>query len=328
MFILSVLFFLGGLSENSHFFEVCAASVRSPKTIRYMNLYNRRYLYLRDVASFYGMNYSIANKKVVMYSKYSRLEFKLDSRSFVLNRVLSTLSYAVFLNKNHVMIAENDFSILLDPVLRSRVLPRKRIQRIIIDPGHGGKDNGAEVAGVTEKYLNLKLALPLVRELQCRGYVVFLTRTSDVYHTLLSRAEMGKRCKADLFISLHCNAAADSSVHGVECYVANPQGTPSSGGNTIAKNKTESDVVVRENALLGHTMQGMLCNKLKCADRGFKRKQFMVLRKSEIPTILIETGFMTNPQEFRLLQNQYYRKKLVDAIADGVDSYAQLLKAS
>ncbi|MCG8539445.1 MAG: N-acetylmuramoyl-L-alanine amidase [Clostridia bacterium] len=149
---------------------------------------------------------------------------------------------------------------------------RNRI--IILDPGHGGWDLGAVSMGIKKKDLNLKIAARLYFLLQNRGIKVKMTRTDDSYIFLGDRVRMANNLKADIFISIHCNAASSTKANGIE--------TLYYPGSTKGK-------------ALAEEIQLKLVDKLKREDRGIKtRDDFFILKYTSIPAVLIECGFLTN----------------------------------
>ncbi|MEJ2031605.1 MAG: N-acetylmuramoyl-L-alanine amidase [Deltaproteobacteria bacterium] len=217
------------------------------------------------------------------------------------------------------------------------------IQKIVIDPGHGGKDPGAiGPNGIKEKDIVLQVAKRvaqlLKQELGCR---VILTRDRDVFIPLEERTAIANTSGADLFISIHANAAPSASLRGVETYFLN-----------LATNKEAMQVAARENAtstrqlsdlqsILRDLMQNTKVNESaklakfvqtdivnglshsysKICDLGVRRAPFVVLIGAQMPAILIETAFLSNPEEARRLCNHAYQQKLAGQIVAGVSQY-------
>jgi len=195
----------------------------------------------------------------------------------------------------------------------------------MLDPGHGGKDTGAIAAKVAEKNINLLLARRIAAILRKRGYKVTLTRTTDQTLTLQQRVAAMQKHQPDLFLSIHCNALDNSSAKGIETYIANPAGTPSSGGNVFAKKAAPGNAFNRENALLSWLLQEKLLASSKAVDCGIKRKQFYVIREVSCPAALLELGFLSNAQERHLLLQPLYQDKLSVAVCDAVQKFEQTL---
>jgi N-acetylmuramoyl-L-alanine amidase len=293
--------------------------------IRYVTEAGSRYLFLRDVARYYGMRYShhTASKQVYLVSRYSRLLFKIDSRDSTLNNVSVALGLPVRTWKGNPILSDADFRLLLDPILRYRSLPQSTVKRIIIDPGHGGKDPGThgKILKKKEKDIVLALAKQLYSELKQRGYEVHFTRATDKAVSLSGRPAVAERLQADLFVSLHANYVETSSVAGVECFRLCPKGTTSTyGNNTNGKTRT-GNACDRRNTRLAYEIQKALVETSKATDRGVKQASFAVLRDACCPAVLVEVGYMSNAREEKLLASPAYRAKLARGIAEGIASY-------
>ena len=205
------------------------------------------------------------------------------------------------LNRNSIFLSEQDFSLLIDPIVRDESLSKKNINRVVIDPGHGGKDKGAVGSKVLEKDINLILARKLESMLSRKGYQVLLTRKTDKYISLGERGKITKRWKGDLFISIHCNAAANRSVTGIESFIVTPKGSPSSSKTRIQTNKVLGNSFDKLNSRLSYEVQQKLISMTGAKDRGIKYYRWQVLREASCPAILLETGFLSNLEEERKL---------------------------
>jgi N-acetylmuramoyl-L-alanine amidase len=217
------------------------------------------------------------------------------------------------------------------------------VKRIVIDPGHGGKDCGAiSPHGVTEKEITLALAKSIKEDLESRiGCKVMLTRSRDQFLALEERTRIANEAKADLFISIHANAHADSTLNGVETYFLNFAKDQESARVAALENrpsgKAMSDLKallqklilttkVKESAALARQVQRNIVAKLKTKgdkirDLGVKQAPFRVLLGAEMPGVLIETAFLSNAgDETRLLTRQF-RQNLVKGITAGIESY-------
>jgi N-acetylmuramoyl-L-alanine amidase len=219
------------------------------------------------------------------------------------------------------------------------------IHRIVIDPGHGGKDPGATGPhGTEEKTVNLRLAQELADTLrETYGYEVLLTRMDDTFIPLAERAKLANKYSADLFISLHCNASLSSKLEGFEVYflserASDPQADEVArlenaalaleGKDVPAPNRVKEvlrslvkTANINEASALGSLLDRHMAERLSEPSLGVKQAAFYVLRGAEMPAVLIETGFLSNSKEERLLQDDAYRKKLIDGIAAGISDY-------
>lgn len=201
--------------------------------------------------------------------------------------------------------------------------------RVVLDPGHGGGDPGAVYGGTAEKDLALQIAGRVADELRSRGIEVVLTRSTDteVYRggalrswspnaphsyqvwpdapkqrlELQSRADRANSSGADLFVSIHCNAASSTAARGIEVFSASndPLGT----------------------AFAGQLVNAMV-ERTGAPNRGAKKAALYVTRWSNVPAALVECGFMSNPSELALMRSASYQQQLAAGIADGIERFA------
>ncbi|MEJ5348799.1 MAG: N-acetylmuramoyl-L-alanine amidase [Desulfosoma sp.] len=220
------------------------------------------------------------------------------------------------------------------------------VRRIVLDPGHGGKDKGAiGPGGVFEKDITLAIAKELKKILEKEGgYEVILTRDSDRFLSLEERTAIANTKKADLFVSIHTNAHEDSSLGGIETYFLNFSKDKESARLAARENATSakhmSDLEAILNELLHHTKidessrlaqdihRGMMRNlesSVQLRDLGVKQAPFYVLLGAQMPSVLIEACFISNPEEERLLTQTQFQRNLARAIAKGIHSYRERL---
>ena len=203
--------------------------------------------------------------------------------------------------------------------------PRPRPRRILLDPGHGGEEPGASGSRLVEKDQNLVVAARVAERLRKRGFEVTLTRTDDRTVPLHDRPrEIGRR-NADLFVSIHQNAAATHSVNGIETFVAAPAHCAVSPGAAALTDDrpTPGNRFDRESLRLAAAVQGRLIAATGAVDRGVKRRRFVVVREADCPAILVECGFISNPAEQDKMLDPAWRGKIAAAIADGIGDYAR-----
>jgi len=217
---------------------------------------------------------------------------------------------------------------------------------IVIDPGHGGKDPGAiGINGTFEKDINLLFAKIIRSVLSSSNIKVKLTRTDDRYLYLRERINFAEKAKADLFISIHADAFTDSTVRGSSVYVLSKKGASSEAAKWLAKKENASDLVggvsldskddLVASVLLDLSQTASLEASIDVADRILKglRKVgrvhkrhvesagFVVLKSPDIPSILIEAAFISNPIEEKKLLTSKHRKNLCAAILSGLKGY-------
>jgi N-acetylmuramoyl-L-alanine amidase len=214
--------------------------------------------------------------------------------------------------------------------------------KIVIDAGHGGKDSGAlGPAGVMEKTITLSIAQGLARSLRDKGFDVIMTRDSDVFIPLRERTRIANKARADLFVSIHVNANDDKGDEGLETYILSLDADASS--TRVARRENEAgpnvsgdlqfiiqDIAVNgkinESSLFASLVQKAVVSSLRdadlrCRDSGVHQAYFHVLVGALMPSILIETGFITNPGEVRLLQDREYQARMVEGIVQGIEAY-------
>jgi N-acetylmuramoyl-L-alanine amidase len=182
---------------------------------------------------------------------------------------------------------------------------------IVIDPGHGGKDPGACGASCNEKTCVLAVGLALDIELRTRGFKTVLTRKDDTFVELAGRVAISNANRGDLFVSLHANAAAAAKANGTETIYA----------SQVLSNRSSS--VVPHSKALAERVQHVFSRNIPSPDRGAKEnvRNLHVLRNAKVPAVLVEMGFVTNPDEGKLLAANWYQKKLARLIAQAVDEW-------
>ncbi|MBQ7154946.1 MAG: N-acetylmuramoyl-L-alanine amidase [Synergistaceae bacterium] len=222
-----------------------------------------------------------------------------------------------------------------------------RRKTVVIDPGHGGKDPGASANGVVEKNVTLAIGLELQNILAARGYRVVMTRNSDTYPTLQERTDIANRENADLFVSVHVNALpSKKSMTGFEIYImALPTDKDAMNLAKIenreyieGKGMDTANVDRRTEMLLKILGDMQQNNKISESTdfaaalynagainglpmRRIAQAPFFVLRGAGMPAVLLETGFVTNAAESRLLATRDYQQKIAQAMASGIMNY-------
>ena len=224
---------------------------------------------------------------------------------------------------------------------RAPVVTRRGPRPVVIDPGHGGDDVGAQSPiGVTEKEVTLAVARRLARILESRGRAVRLTRDGDQSRALTDRTALANRLDATVFISLHANASTVASVAGAETYYMSLDGASDEAAAATAalENRAGSSAdgrspldlilwdlaqaeVLNESSRLALSVQGRLNARLGLRDRGVKQAPFVVLTGATMPAILVEVGFLSNPTEAQQLTRPESQQQLAEAVAAGVEDF-------
>lgn len=302
------------------------AEAAQKKGIRSSTIAGRRYVVLADVAKHYGLKMSVRSKDIVLYSKYTRVVFNQKKRAGSFNGVNLTWFYAPFKRGNVFYISEQDLFLLLDPLIRRKSLPKRPVRTIMIDAGHGGKDTGAIGTNKKkEKDITLAIALKLRYKLIRLGYKVRLTRSNDSFPSLERRVVLWKnaRPKPDLYISIHCNAAGNPTVSGIETFAVTPANAPSTADAKPSATVYPGNACNKYNTRLAYDIQKAMVKYFpNTPDRGVKHARFYVIRNVNCPAVLIETGFLSNKQECALLSSDAYQNRMANAILYGILTYS------
>jgi N-acetylmuramoyl-L-alanine amidase len=172
------------------------------------------------------------------------------------------------------------------------------VPTIIIDPGHGGRDEGARANGLVEKQLTLDLGLRIEKLLQAQGFHTVLTRRDDTYMSLASRIELANRVENALYVSLHFNKSSVASVRGIETFYASEKIILEPGwtfAGLFAKREPVQNLDRGEN--LAASIQTALVGRTEASNRGIKAHALFVVRHTKMAAVLVEGGFMSNPAE-------------------------------
>lgn len=197
---------------------------------------------------------------------------------------------------------------------------------VVVDAGHGGRDEGARAYGLVEKDVSLDLANRVELRLQELGFKTVMTRRSDTYVSLPERAEVANRVEYSLFVSLHCNKSPSTTAAGVETYFASEKVAPEPEWSFVgffSKPQPLANADRGEN-LAGY-VQAAILNRTEAGNRGIKARPLYVVRHTRAPAVLVETGFLSNPFEARMLSTAEYRQRVAGAIAEGVAEFARTM---
>ena len=218
---------------------------------------------------------------------------------------------------------------------------------IAIDAGHGGKDTGAIGAGhLEEKRVTLAIARALAERVnRVRGYKAVLTRNSDIFLPLKTRRDLARKAEADLMVSIHADSFADRTARGSSVFALSNRGATSTMAAFLANNENNADAIggvpvegkdddlvkVLTDLSLSSTMDSSLRigkdvlhsigGIAQLHSRRVEQAAFVVLKSPDTPSILVETGFVSNPGEARHLASQSYQSRMADAIFSGINRY-------
>jgi N-acetylmuramoyl-L-alanine amidase len=225
-----------------------------------------------------------------------------------------------------------------------------KIGRIVIDAGHGGHDTGTiGPTGLMEKDLCLDVALRLGKIIQQRlpGADVVYTRSDDTFVPLEERTHIANEAKADLFISIHANSSHDHGARGIETYYLNLKGSPDAMEVASRENATAQESVhdledlvkkiarsekIDESREFAADIQDSLAKRIQkqykpVKDRGVRKAPFVVLIGADMPSILTEISFLSNPADEQLLKKPDHRQRVAEGLYQGVASYLQSLNS-
>lgn len=216
---------------------------------------------------------------------------------------------------------------------------------VMIDPGHGGEDPGAiSKGGLREKDVVLSISREAKKRLEAMGYTVKMTRNEDIFIPLGVRVAKARAAKADVFVSVHADSFTSPTARGTGVYILNPKGASSAAAKFLAQTQNNADAIGGvqtsgnrqvDNAILDMTQTAtmrdsrqlgqLVLNELGKLNQLHKGRvddaNFAVLRAPDIPSILVETAFLSNPIEEQLLASSSFRLQCAQAIANGVQRY-------
>lgn len=234
----------------------------------------------------------------------------------------------------------------LRPQSRKKAAPASPKRIVVLDAGHGGKDPGAiGVGGVVEKRVNLAIAKSLLQRLEARdGYKVVLTRSTDVFLRLRERVRRGQRAKAHLFISLHADSHPDPDVAGASLYTLSEKASDREA-DRLARQANAADLIggaplndgpkevvgilidlaqretKNQSSAAADDVLFAMANTTPLLNRPKRSAGFAVLKAPDVPSVLIELGFLSNRNDARRLNSKVGRDQIADAIAAGVVRY-------
>lgn len=285
---------------------------------------------LDELARFYGFAYEPRRSSAILRGAQRLLHFSSDPREG--NRRGTLDGYSFWLNhpvadwQGRFMLSRADFTKTIYPLLWPQQAIRFRpIRIIVLDPGHGGRDEGTRGNGLVEKHLTLEVAQRVKSKLEARdrNVAVLLTRSRDVHVELRNRSEFARDRRADLFVSIHFNAVAAGQARGFETYALPPAHAVSTAGKAPHTSALPGNQHDAANIYLAYLIHAHTLNSIALLDRGIKRARFAVLNHAPCPAVLVECGFLTNPTDAAQIRADAFRDRLADGIARGILAYKQ-----
>jgi len=345
------------LAAGALFFGGCATVSRSPSVVSF-GIHGVSYVSLIPLCESRGIDweYDTFTKTVTLSQNGHKVSLLVDEALALVDGVEHHLKHPLRLHQGTLVVPLRFQEQILDAYFPRQAVPLQpavtqvsapsRIKRIVIDAGHGGKDPGAiGRSGTREKDVTLDIAKRLAAILKSQGFEVIMTRSSDIAVALSRRVAIANDAQADLFISIHANANRVRSLSGFEVYYVSPKandqqralssvayipaglqrycaGSPSSDLKAIlwdmilTNNRAES-------VALGKDICSATGGTVSARIIGVKGANFYVLKGTSMPAVLVETGFLSNAAEERMLKNGYYRQQIAQSIASGIQRYAR-----
>ena len=288
---------------------------------------HRDYLGADNIAKFYGLlgNVDATGKTVVLNNGRNQLQLTLDSREAIVNGVRNWLCFPVIALEGKFLVSRIDLAKTIEPQLRPQMIQSKtKVQTVVLDAGHGGFDKGARSSYGTEKEYALDVARLLRPLLQAKGFKVILTRENDVFLPLELRAHIANQTRDSIFVSIHFNATSNRDATGFEIFSLTPRGAPSTADDALALsflNMQAGSSVDAQSFELSAAVYHSMLGHIPEFDRGIKRARFAVLRRTKMPAILVEGGFLSETSDSKLVANPAWRGKLAEAISVGIENY-------
>jgi N-acetylmuramoyl-L-alanine amidase len=287
---------------------------------------NRPYVTFANVAQFYQFpEYTRVSRTVSLRSERRTIRAQAGTNELSINGVRFFTNFPLLSNNNEDLISVMDVSKIIEPVLRpSRIQNPEKVETVVLDPGHGGNDQGASSSWGSEKIFTLDVALAARAQLLRAGYRVEMTRATDVAVSLEDRVSFANHFPRAVFVSIHFNSSAGGA--GVESYALAPEGVTS---NMSSEHHVSAADLARHvgnaqderNIALTASIHATVLSRLAAFDRGVRHARFHVLRDIKIPAVLIEGGFISDPAEGQRIATSYYRQRLGGAIAQGIQNY-------
>jgi len=255
------------------------------------------------------------------------LIFEENSRKLLINGTLTWMNYPAVKLAGVWAISRIDVDKLIIPIITGKHnYPLVAQPRIIIDAGHGGKDNGAASFPLIEKKATLEIARRVHHKLTANNISSFLTRDKDVYLDLTQRTILIKRRNANFFISIHLNSSSNPAASGIETYIMSPAGCTSTSGQTADMTTYQGNQFDSANARFAYLLHREVIRSTKAEDRGIKWARFHVLKMAATPAVLIECGFVSSPTDKQKLLSEAYLNLIAEGIANGLNKIFNEMK--
>jgi N-acetylmuramoyl-L-alanine amidase len=286
----------------------------------------RDYVTFSNVAHFYQFpEYTHVSHTVSLRSQRRGMRAEAGKSELYINGVRFFTDFPILSGPNDELISAMDVAKIIEPVIRpNKIKNSHKIDIVILDPGHGGSDNGASNSWGSEKTFTLDVANNARQQLMAAGYKVEMTRTNDKYVSLEDRVSFANKFQNAVFVSIHFNWSGNAE--GVETYSLAPAGVIS---NAVLDRETAfantgwcpGNAEDEKNIALAAAVHASVLTKMSMFDRGVKHSRFSVLRNAKIPSVLVECGFLSSTAEGQRIATPVYRQQLGFAIAQAVKNY-------
>jgi N-acetylmuramoyl-L-alanine amidase len=293
----------------------------------------RDYLSVDNIAKFYGLigNVDSTGKTVVLNNGRNMLQVTLDSREAIVNGIRNWFCFPVIAQDNKFLVSRIDLAKTIEPQLRPTMIQRSgKVTTIVLDPGHGGFDKGAANSFGNEKTYALDVARQLRPLLQAKGFKVVMTRENDVFIPLEVRARIANATKDSIFVSIHFNATGSNpNATGFEIFSLTPRGAPSTNDDSLALhfvNMQAGSPMEAQSFELSAAVYHSMLGHFQEFDRGIKRARFAVLRRTNVPAILVEGGFVSEAGDSKRIADPAWRKQLAESLCIGIENYRNLVE--
>jgi N-acetylmuramoyl-L-alanine amidase len=349
------------LGVTTGYAYVLKGSERNVETVD-IKIDSKRYVLLLDACRANGIEWEwdSISRRITLRKNAGEAVFLIGSKYYYTGEKIKKLSAPVRMKDGAVYIPRGfaRYSIKrLFPLKTVSTAPRKpkdkrpsakkfKIKKVVIDPGHGGKDPGAiGRTGLKEKDVVLDVSKRIKKELEKKGIEVIMTRDSDRFISLSKRAKIANEKNADLFVSIHANANRARWLRGFEVYTL----SEATDDNARALAASENSVLeYEEGSIAKHTknldaiiwdlqfteerresieLAGFICRgaskKTRLKNRDIKSARFYVLKGAEMPAVLVELSYLSNKKDERNLKKSSYKQKLAKGIAEGMMDYKE-----
>jgi N-acetylmuramoyl-L-alanine amidase len=287
---------------------------------------NRDYVTFSNVAHFYSFpEYTRVSHTVSLRSDRRGIRAQAGTSELYINGVRFITDFPILSSGEDELISAMDVSKIIEPIMRpNRLHNAHKIQTVVLDPGHGGVDQGASNRWGTEKMFALDVAMHARDELVRAGYRVEMTRTRDTTVSLEDRVKIANQFRDAVFVSIHFNYSG--AAEGLESYALAPAGVASNAANESHVSSADvracaGNAEDEHNIALSAAIHAMVLSRVSMFDRGVKHARFHVLRDVQIPAVLVECGFLSNTAEGQRIATAQFRQEVASAIAQGVRNY-------